>query len=226
MLKSIYNFITNNEELKGHNQRFLSLVFLFISGVMCFGEYVQINNYWFDSSVTFSPGFISTIFAIFLISPLYLRNILKWNKSIYSIVSAILILLVFASFIELAKGGDGWDNTIIKFGLLGTVLLSWLGMRAVSGIGWILVIVIAIYSLLLNEVAMGFFGFIYICFGFLGLVLHSELNPGALYKELSTEFKGVTSPVMETAKENIKATGEMINRPEFIKENETHVASS
>ena len=99
MFEKICNFISNDEKLKGQHQRFLSVIFLFISSIMCFLTYSVEYNWWIDTKFEIAPGFIPTIIAICLISPLYLRGILKWNKSIFTIISTLLILIVFSSFI-------------------------------------------------------------------------------------------------------------------------------
>ena len=185
MLNKIRNMIANDNEIGSEWLRVLSLFFLLLSGSMSFLTYTHTGIFW-DSQFSFEPGFISTILAVFLISPLYLRGLLKWNKSIYTLLSFVLILLVFGSFIELAMGGN--KNPIIVVLLSISIVLSWLGMRAIAGVGWILTLAAGIYSAIINDMAMGFYGFIYIGSGFLGLILHSGLNPGKLVLGLKEEF--------------------------------------
>lgn len=186
MLGKLKNAVTDDSELDASWIRLLSLVFLGVSGAMSFFEYTHIGWLW-DTTLTFVPRFISTIIAVVFVAPLYLRRILVWNRSIYSILSFILILLVFASFIELATGGND-KNSIVLALLTASALLSWLGIRAVASIAWVLALGAAIYAALENNMAMGFYGFIYIGSGFLGLVLHSGLNPGELFKGLKNEY--------------------------------------
>ena len=107
MLEGLKKALASDNELDNETLRLLSLLFLLASGVMSFLSYTHTGAYAriFNDSFSFQPKLISTIFAICLISPLYLRGILKWSKSIYSLLSFVLILLVFASFTELAIGG-------------------------------------------------------------------------------------------------------------------------
>jgi hypothetical protein len=204
MLSKIKKAIADDNELDSETLRILSLLFLLISGVMSFFKYTHVGWLW-NSSMTFKPGFISTIFAVFLIAPLYLRGILKWNKSLYSLLSLILILLVFASFTELAMGGNDY-NRIVLFLLVAAVLLSWLGIRAVAGASWILVLAAAIYAAIENNLAMGIYGFVYISSGFVGLVLHSGLNPGELFEGIKNEYSKVGTAIKNTAEQDIKET--------------------
>lgn len=206
MLNKLQQAIANDNELDSKTLRILSLVFLAISGAMSFFKYTSSGgwySFFSEITITFQPGFISTILAIFIITPLYLRGILKWNKSIYSIVSFILILLVFASFTELALGGN--DNIATRSLIAISIILSWLGISAIAGISWILALVAAIYSIIINNIAMGFFGFIYIGLGFLGLVLHSGLNPGEFFSRFKIEYSQASKNSTSSIKNNISA---------------------
>jgi hypothetical protein len=180
--------LTDDSELSGATLRLLSLLFLLLSGAMSLFKYTQITSWWWPDVVrTFKPSLISTVLAIFLIAPLYLRGILKWNKSIYSILSLVLILLVFSSFVELAMGGN--QKSIFIYGLLGAaIILSWLGIREVASISWVLALCAGIYAAAESNLAMGIAGFVYIAAGFCGLVLHSGLHPGQLVQGLKSEF--------------------------------------
>ena len=101
-------------------------------------------------------------------------------------------------------------NKIVILLLFSSVLLSWLGIRAIAGVSWILAFAAALYSVSVNNVAMGFRGFIYIGSGFIGLILHSGLNPGELFHELKAEYSRVGALAHETAKEDIRAAKEKI----------------
>lgn len=201
MLNKIASILTSDTELEKKHMQLLSLAFLLVSGVMCFFEYTHTGRFW-DSTLTFVPGFISTIIAIVLLAPLYLRGILKWNKSVYTLLSLILILLMFSSFIELALGGNG-KNSIVGGLITASVVLSWLGIKEIAGISWVLALSAAILSAIENSLAMGFAGFIYIGSGFIGLILHSGLNPGHLMQGLKSEFSlsqsslGISKVVVE-----------------------------
>ena len=190
MIKRMKDFLVNDEEIDSGSQKLLSLMFLFIAGLMSFFSYTHIGWLW-DTKLSFTPGFPSAIFGLVLTAPLYLRNILKWNRSIYTILVFILILLVFSSFVELATGGNR-KNTITYSLLAISVTLSWLGIRGVAGVSWILLMTAAVYSAIVNTLALGFYGFIYVTFGFLGLLIHTGLNPGDLMKSIKDEYSSTT----------------------------------
>lgn len=203
MLEKLKSFVTNDNEIDASWLRLLSLVFLGVAGAMSFFEYTHIGWLW-DTTLTFVPRLISTIIAVAFLAPLYLRKILVWNKSIYSILSFILILLVFASFIELATGGNQ-KNTIVLGLLAVSAVLSWLGIREVAGIAWLLTLGAAIYAALENNLAMGFYGFIYIGSGFLGLILHTGLNPGELVNGLKKEYSSAALATSGVVKSDVSS---------------------
>ena len=210
MFKKIKSFLVNEEELDSEWQKILSLIFLLLAGSMSFITYVHIGTFW-NTTLKFTPGFISAIIGIVIVAPLYLRNVLKWNRSVYTILSFVLILLVFSSFIELSTGGNQKNSLIYSFiGI--SVLLSWLGIRGVAGISWILLVAATVSSLIVNNLALGFYGFLYILFCFLGLIMHTGLNPGALFKDLKDEFSRPVISAADVAKNEISETGKMINK--------------
>ena len=200
--------ITDNTPMSGTAQRALSIVFLIISVTMAFMTYSR-EGMFFDSKLEIFPSFISTLIAIILIAPLYARNILKWNKSFYTLISLILFLLLFGSLVELAMGGNGLNSQVIQYLLLTAVILSWLGMKAIAGGSWLLLFPAIAISIVNNNTAMGFYGFIYVASGFIGILLHSELNPANLVKGFKEEFVA-TEGAQTQIKNEINQTVETI----------------
>ena len=200
--------ITDNTPMSGTAQRALSIVFLIISVSMAFMTYSR-EGMFFDSKLEIFPSFISTLIAIILIAPLYARNILKWNKSFYTLISLILFLLLFGSLVELAMGGNGLNSQVIQYLLLTAVILSWLGMKAIAGGSWLLLFPAIAISIVNNNTAMGFYGFIYVASGFIGILLHSELNPANLVKGFKEEFVA-TEGAQTQIKNEINQTVETI----------------
>ena len=200
--------ITDNTPMSGTAQRALSIIFLIISVSMAFMTYSR-EGMFFDSKLEIFPSFISTLIAIILIAPLYARNILKWNKSFYTLISLILFLLLFGSLVELAMGGNGLNSQVIQYLLLSAVILSWLGMKAIAGGSWLLLFPAIAISIVNNNTAMGFYGFIYVASGFIGILLHSELNPANLVKGFKEEFVA-TEGAQTQIKNEINQTVETI----------------
>ena len=207
-MQKVLNNIVDDTPMSSKTQKALSIVFLIISVSMAFMTYSK-EGMFFDTKLEIFPGFISTLVAIVLITPLYARNILKWNKSLYTLISLILFLLLFGSLVELAMGGNGLNSQVVQYLLLSAVILSWLGMKAVAGGSWLLLFPAIAISIIHNNTAMGFYGFIYVASGFIGILLHSELNPANLVKGLKEEFS-VHEGVQAQIKNEVNQTVETI----------------
>ena len=187
MLNKIRDAIANDNELNSESLRFLSLIALAISGSMSLFKYTQERKFLWDLELGFKPSLISALIALMLLSPLYMRKILKWSNSFYGIISFLLILMVFSSFVELIFLG-GNNSKLQSMAIATALLLSWLGIRGIAGIAWIIILVFGIYNIITNNIVMGFFGFIYIAFGAIGVILHSGMNPGYLVQSLISEY--------------------------------------
>ena len=111
---------------------------------------------------------------------------------------------VFASFTELAIGGGSGTSSIVIPLLVAAVVLSWLGVKAVASASWGLALAAAIYSAIESNLAMGFAGFIYIGSGFIGLVLHSGVNPGELFEGIRSEYSGSAASVISDISDTVK----------------------
>lgn len=207
-MQKVLNNIVDDTPMSSKTQKALSIVFLIISVSMAFMTYSK-EGMFFDTKLEIFPGFISTLVAIVLIAPLYARNILKWNKSLYTLISLILFLLLFGSLVELAMGGNGLNSQVVQYLLLSAVILSWLGMKAIAGGSWLLLFPAIAISIIHNNTAMGFYGFIYVASGFIGILLHSELNPANLVKGLKEEFS-VHESVQAQIKNEVNHTVETI----------------
>lgn len=207
-MQKVLNNIVDDTPMSSKTQKALSIVFLIISVSMAFMTYSK-EGMFFDTKLEIFPGFISTLVAIVLIAPLYARNILKWNKSLYTLISLILFLLLFGSLVELAMGGNGLNSQVVQYLLLSAVILSWLGMKAIAGGSWLLLFPAIAISIIHNNTAMGFYGFIYVASGFIGILLHSELNPANLVKGLKEEFS-VNENVQNQIKNEVNQTVETI----------------
>ena len=203
-MEKLINNLTDDTPMSGRMQKGLSLFFLVISVSMAFMTYSS-EGIFYDTKLEIFPSFISTLVAIILIAPLYARNILKWNKSFYTLISLILFLMLFGSLVELAMGGNGLNSQVVQYLLLSAVILSWLGMKAIAGGSWLLLFPAIAISIIHNNTAMGFYGFIYVASGFIGILLHSELNPANLVKGIKEEFSG-SQEIQNAIKSDVNQT--------------------
>lgn len=153
----------------------------------------------------FRPGFKEGVLAIALVTPLYVRGLLKWNASIYSILSFILILLVIAAFVTLALGGSSPNDIAVPAALTSAVALSWLGMRSVAGASWLIALGTAVYAVQSNSFRLDIYGFAFIAAASLGLILHSGLNPGQFFHGVAIEYSPAARQAAEASRRDVQA---------------------
>jgi hypothetical protein len=181
---SVLEAILGENDLSEIGKRGVSLLFLGVAAVLAYCQYS--GPWWGELNI--APKFISGVVATAIIAPLYLRGILKWEFTIYGILSFLLISIAFASLVEFALAGGGFEDYIIKFGIIFAVVVSWLGIKGVASISWIVLFAVVVFNIIKNDDQMGGWGFLYFVCIFLGLLLHSGLGPGALVESLQDEY--------------------------------------
>lgn len=211
MFEKIRAAITDDNEISKEWQRFASLAFLlfaFLLSLMSYDRKGLLNT--FRSDVSIHPDLLSGALALALIAPLYLRGILKWNKSPFTTISFVLILGVFASFLEMSILGR---NSFIKdfnlYMVMIALALSWVGVRGIAGIAWIIVLLVGIHSLTVVANAMSFGGFLYIASATLGLCFHSGVNPGDLLGNLKDEYSPKATQMKKRISDDVSAAGQL-----------------
>lgn len=195
ILSKMSEILVGDQELTKDKRRFISLLLIITATILAWRPHqrtVTFLYFWSKTSKTegFIPDFVTAILGLLIVLPLYFRNILKWEKtSIYSILSFITNLTLIATFCKIILGeGFIFSGLTISLGM--SLILTWLGMRPIAGVAWVAVFIIGVVALQIHNYVMGFDGYLFILLGFLGLVLHAEVNPGEFYRELQGEFRG------------------------------------
>jgi len=200
--------LTNEKEFSSEVKKGLSALFLFISSVLSFQSIAGTKLLIFPKEIYISPDLLSATLALALILPLYGRGVLKWSPSIYGILMFTLLLAVFSSITKLAYAGGG-DLPIYLITI--AVALSWLGVRAIAGVIWVVVFISAVYSATKISAGMGITGFIFIVTSFLGLLLHTRLSPSGIISEITEEYSGFAKNTQEVIRKDIKIAKSSVN---------------
>jgi hypothetical protein len=187
--RKIVGAATDERSFTYATQKLLSIMFLGVAVGVSLISYSGKRFIFLTADYSISPDFISGVIAMCLIIPLYARGILRWSSSIYGTLMFVLFLAVYASLAKLALLGKG---DIQLYLITASIVLSWLGMRAVAGIGWVLAFAAAVMSALSTSAAMGLNGFLFISCTFLGLIMHSNLGPARLVEEIMAEYSRAT----------------------------------
>lgn len=171
-------------------RRWISLVFLSVAAGLCFVTYTKPSKYWLDGSLSLRPDVLSTLIAIVVILPLYSRQLLRWRMTPFCLAAFALNLFLASAFVQLIRGGSDDPSKVVDYLLFLTVILSWLGVRAVARWSMVALLALALYSVIEGGVVMGMYGYVLVACSFLGLVTQSARPPHELVQEFVRDFGG------------------------------------
>lgn len=198
--------LTSEQQFSARTTKLLAIAFLIAAASLCFLTYTSPKYMFFKSKISISPDLISGVASLAMLAPLYARGILKWSRSIYGLVTLVLLWTVYAAIIQIALQGK---SNIPEYLVAAAAILSWLGMRGVAGFAWVIAFVACIISIVQTNAAMGIYGYIFIVTAFLGCSLHSGLGPSDLIRNLTDEFHRGSKPTRERIAEDVNAAGDL-----------------
>lgn len=162
-----------------------------------------------------TPGIPQGLLGMLICAPLYARNLLPFRtKSPYFYITLVLNLVLFAVLAQLVLGrrfslAYNFTNMI----LIVCLVVTWLGIRSMAGLAWIIFFFLASYNLLNADMQLKF-GLPFLISGFLSILFQSELSPAELFKSFKDEFRGGKGERLDFVKESmrgsIEGTGRMI----------------
>jgi hypothetical protein len=192
MLRRLLALLVGDHDLTREHRRLGSALCLALALTLASMTFV-VEGWWETVRVTFRPTLASGAVALFLVGPLYLRGILRWERTVYGVLIFVLNLAVTAALVRVILGEQrslfALDAPLVV-ALWGAIALGWLGMRPVAAVAWVAVFALGTFNLLDASAAMGVWGFVFLAAAFLGVLLQSEQDPGALMAELRLEFAG------------------------------------
>lgn len=187
--------------LGSRGSRYLSLLALGVAIGIGFSTFRSNGLFWFSDEVTLRPDLVSGAAAVLMVLALYVRRIIEWAPSLYSVLSFGLNVTITAVFVEAILGGDGWSMSrlAMPYLVLFAVILTWAGLRAVAPVVWALVVVLGFVNLQDVSEAMGLWGYLMILLAALGILLQIGPGFGRVVPDLLHDFSGGTGvrPVVE-----------------------------
>lgn len=193
--------------LEGTPLRVASFVLLVAALACAWIPYTQ-SAWWsfgfYRTQASFTPDFISGVFALLVVAPLYARGIVPYaHHSIVNIVFFVLNLALTATFVQIGLGkGSGLGTMPAFVAICCAIALSWLGMRAAAGFAWLGLLAFSIVSALLSNYDWGLAGFGFVACGFCGVLLQTPLSPNAMLAELVNEYAKKGAPPATQAQEH------------------------
>lgn len=174
-----------SEQSKSNILSILALSAAFLIGIQNYA-YTEKFFFLFDATyvVSLSPTLFSAIAAIFIVLPVFLRgkaDIVN-NHSAINILLLFLDICVVATFTSVLFTSNNIIPGIPINGytlIISVIVLSWLGIRAISKFIWIALILVSLTRMNLVNNAMGFLGFIYMILTFFGILFQIKYVCGS-----------------------------------------------
>lgn len=220
-LASVINKLTDSTEISHKMLKLVSLILMIIACCIASQTYTKIIEKTFlfifswsePVSTTIRPTVISVLCAIFLIAPSCIRSNMKLTA--YNIIQGTLNILFMSSFIGLIVGGESWNIPFINISsqsiLIFCILLSWIGMKSITGFIWIFLLILAIGRITDVDIAMGFWGVAFILCGSISLLCQLKGTNQNLLLALKSDFygygKSIQTEVKEATNTAAKSTG-------------------
>jgi hypothetical protein len=192
------------------NRKSLSVVFMAVPVLISFQTFVK-KGFFFFNEFSISPSFISTLAAIMLYLSVVVRYRLKLFSDAYETVIICLNILFCASFLEIFFSKETWKIPFINISsqsfLLAAIILSWAGMRAIAGFVWIFLFILAVTRIADLNVAMGYFGVVYILSAFVSIGL--QLKDSVRLISFKNDFLGVAHHIGEDIGSSVKMVAQV-----------------
>ncbi len=210
----------SEKELSGKSQKWIALLFGilgFVTGSFYYDTVTTaefwLNPVWFlhdEDKLIFSiPGLTHGIIAIALLAPLYIRKILKYrNISIISLLLLISNVYLFSTWTQFAMGfKESFANTFISMGLISAIMLSWLGMRSISGFCWLIVVLLCAYNMVSGAEMLAAWGIIFLICSTVSIWFQTKMPLDEYFAALKGEFVAAShSTLAESMRENIQSS--------------------
>ena len=163
------------------------------------------------NSVFLFPNIISLLCSLFVYSSFVIRvkGINNTFKNIPDFIISILCILVLASFIKIFLRDSivltGWVGMMLKmFGLnnsyfliAGAVIFSWLGIRTIAGVVWIIIAILGMVELATAGEYMGeYISVVFVLSAFCGFIFYLKYEGKIIINSFANLTKNVTRHVM------------------------------
>lgn len=137
-------------------------------------------------TVSIMPDLISTLCAVGLYSSYIVRfkGVHRTVGSWIDIVFCVLLILLISSFIKIIMFEKVFELFFLDFSInttvivIGAIVLSWIGLKLISVLCMICIVLIAMANIIsLNAAMGGAIGTAYIICSFLGILLYLSIEP-------------------------------------------------
>ena len=171
------------------------------------------------TAVKISPDFLSTIYAVFIYGAYFFRfksnhsygSGIKIRFGIMDGISAALLIALFSSFVQIFLAEITVPFISVKVNtqylLIVSIILMYGGMKRISALSFVVIMLIAMIKIATLNTAMGLWGFVYVITSFLGLLIFMMAEPSFI--EFTKNFGRGTTYIL---KESVKVSGNTVKQ--------------
>jgi hypothetical protein len=217
--KSILDVLTGDTELPWRVRKIIAFVLLLVADVLFCIPFSGWGNVfglipWYRT-VWLAPDFITGLFAIAFVIPLYWRKVLYGNLSPFGIAIAVLTIFLTASYVKMLVTGGAddpvnFESSLRYFILFAVLLVSWAGLRFFAGLGYCVLFVSAIMNVIGVNGILGIWGFVIIVCTFIGIVLQTPFSLfGDFFSEVVDSYKKPVAKIRKDMKESVGKASSM-----------------
>jgi hypothetical protein len=214
------DILLGDSQIPMRTRRLAALILLFAADlIFCipFKGWGNILGFipWY-TTLKLAPDFITGLFALVFLIPLYWRRVLYGNLSVFGVLTMVLTLFLTASYIKRLLTGGAGDPvnlclSIRYFVFFAVLLVSWVGLRLFAGLGFCALFVLAIINVTSVNNVLGLWGFVLVTASFLGIVLQASFHDfGDFFKELVSAYKKPMKKVRTDMKQSVKEGASII----------------
>jgi len=158
----------------------------------------------------FPPNLLNVLWGLALCFPIYLRNFIPFKKlSPYAYISFLLNWTLFSVISQVIFGISGtFSHNIMQTALIGSLVLSWVGIRPLAGFGWVIVFLFAFINLLKADYQLKHFAILFMMTAFSSLLFQTSLAPKNFFKKIWSEFKGLDNDATKFVRESMVEAGQ------------------
>ncbi len=222
--KKLLDMLTGDTELPWRVRKITAFFLLLAADILFCVPYSGWGNVfglipWYRT-IRLTPDFITGLFAIAFVIPLYWRKVLYGNLSLFGILLAILTIFLTASYVKMLVTGGTDDpvNFSTSLGylvLLSVLLMSWMGLRLFAGLGYCVLFVSAVMNVIGVNGILGIWGFVIIVCSFLGILLQTPFTAfGDFFGELVASYGKPLSAMRRDARDGIGKASSLLGGKE------------
>ena len=162
---------------------------------------------------TLMPNMISTMVAIALYSGVVIRNSYEIFKEPLKVILCVANILFLSSLTTIFIVADFKLPFLDLSGyaiLILAIALSWIGMKAISGYAWVILLISSLGQITRINVAMGFAGVVYILCAFVSMGMQIASGYLVVSKDaFKSEFYNMGQVIKGDINKSIEATKEI-----------------